>query len=151
MRTLIIDKCISCGSVDIEGDSVEIISGKARQECRCNDCEIEWIDEYKLANQFIIGDAQEQEIDVLEINKTLVTSTAHLTESECNHGIKQNSLRGNLCAFNTGYGWRIRASLEYCPIDNLKPLLQLAIDNGCQWLEIDQDGNTIDGLPVFDW
>lgn len=34
---------------------------------------------------------------------------------------------------------------------DLLALLKLAGEAGCLWLQLDQDGETVDGLPVFTW
>jgi hypothetical protein len=30
-------------------------------------------------------------------------------------------------------------------------LIKLACGEGCNWLQLDRDGDTVDGLPVFKW
>ena len=41
-------RCLSCQSHDIEGGSVEIISGAAWQPVSCNSCGATWNDTYTL-------------------------------------------------------------------------------------------------------
>ena len=40
--------CPHCGSQDIEGGFVEIVSGEAWQDVTCNHCGKKWTDIYKL-------------------------------------------------------------------------------------------------------
>lgn len=40
--------CPHCGSTDITGSGVEIASGTAMQGVSCNECDAEWVDQYKL-------------------------------------------------------------------------------------------------------
>ena len=42
--------CYMCGSTNIEGGSVEIDSGMAKQSEWCNHCEHEWEDNYTLTS-----------------------------------------------------------------------------------------------------
>lgn len=45
--------CPKCGSTEIDGASVTIDNGTAYQSVSCNDCEAEWLNEYKLSNQIV--------------------------------------------------------------------------------------------------
>jgi len=49
--------CPSCGSSDIQGESIEVSAGFAAQDCMCNECLAEWRDEYRL-----VGYADLQEV-----------------------------------------------------------------------------------------
>ena len=40
--------CPMCGSMDLDGESVEIEAGFAYQEVRCLECGADWTDEYSL-------------------------------------------------------------------------------------------------------
>lgn len=41
-------KCPHCGSDGLRGDEVTVEAGKAYQGMSCNDCNDEWVDEYRL-------------------------------------------------------------------------------------------------------
>ena len=42
--------CPVCGCEDIEGESIEILSGTANQPMTCNGCGSAWTDHYKLTH-----------------------------------------------------------------------------------------------------
>ena len=90
---------------------------------------------------------------LLEINKELVVSTAHVPESTA------KLLRYDDCPFAvyiTEYSWRIHVSEgalvhEWDDHPEMKSLGKLAQENGCKWLVLDQDGDIYDELPSFNW
>ena len=81
----------------------------------------------------------------MEIFKTLVISTANFHPDFISSIENDNEL----IAVNTGAGYRIMV----CDTDNgnLKEVFKIALDNGCQFIEIDCDGPVIDGLKTFNW
>lgn len=93
----------------------------------------------------------------LEIHKTLVLSTAHMTleDSEIipfahNVGLVVYELEE--------YGWLIYVNPEMLDIarlndfsDAFKQAIKLAQDNECAYLRFDRDANVVDELPSFDW
>lgn len=96
----------------------------------------------------------------LEINKELVLSTCHVSEKVCNKTIKELLDNSVICAFDTGYGWRILLpepqDLEYLKTDedfptDLYNLLVLAYSHDCKWLVLDCDGPTYDLLAKYEW
>ena len=88
-----------------------------------------------------------------EIHRVLVCSTAHVTEDEAQildtSGYQQRE-----------YGWLLWVKEEpdspsVPEIIDLSPGLQGAIDAarslGCAYLMFDRDGETLDGLPTYNW
>lgn len=115
----------------------------------------------------------------LEIQRTLVVSTAHLprqfrewlnAQNRCNEGVlwevpplainqnpDQEPLRLIVDPIDD-YGWRICVTEEgvneYAKAvhghDPLLELLRLAQKHDCQWLALDRDGDEVDGLSTFE-
>lgn len=85
----------------------------------------------------------------LEIEKTLVVSTAHLTKEEAD--ILWNS--ENYIVVSTEYYVIIDIALFTWLVvsDHLQAIQALAKENGCQYVKFDRDGNTLDGYKTFDW
>ena len=95
----------------------------------------------------------------MEISKMLTISTAHITE-------KVLEQMDNECIWDNpnfpviyskfGYGYFVHIPDE--DIIELYPdtpyvlykVMQLAKDNGCEWLCIDTDGEVIDGLKTYE-
>ena len=89
----------------------------------------------------------------LEIEKTLVLSTAHMPESHPDFG--------ELRASPHEYGYIVfllsshpspeaSGNLERAP-DWIKPAILLADNNGCNYINFDRDGYKMPILPTFDW
>lgn len=96
----------------------------------------------------------------LEINKELVLSTCHVSETTCNSVIKDLLDDGIIYATDTGYGWRIivpeAQEMEYFKTDSDFPkdlynLLLLAHSHDCKWLVLDCDGLTYNLLEKYEW
>lgn len=77
-------KCPFCGSDNISGDSIDIVSGEAYQEITCNECENEWMDVYQLVGihdayngggEALIEDAS---LDIRAILKAILEAPAVL-------------------------------------------------------------------------
>lgn len=92
----------------------------------------------------------------LEIDRTLVCSTSHLSPDDAQSLFNEET---DLVVYSLDeYGYMILAR----PIDgytgearkhsdNLEKLLAFARKHRCDWLRLDRDANEIDGLQVFDW
>ena len=95
----------------------------------------------------------------LEIQKTLVLSTAPITETESQllAGLVDATWdpeRIPLTVYDhLSYGWNIftRQTPNLDILPNIRNLISLAVDNGCDWLRFDQDGEIVPDLPTFDW
>jgi hypothetical protein len=95
----------------------------------------------------------------MDIAKILTLSTAHVTSETCNEYLPF----GNpLTAYPKGeYGWFIFAGepdayhherkVEGDVPADLMAALDLARQQGCDWLCLDRDGDETEELPTFDW
>lgn len=99
----------------------------------------------------------------MEIHKTLVVSTAHMTEEDCDL-LSEAMYDASLAAMTpvayemSEYGWLIYVNPEMMDCadleqfsDGFKDAIKLAQENGCAYLWFDRDANTLDGLTVYDW
>jgi len=96
----------------------------------------------------------------LEIERTLVLSTSHITEEDSR---LLNPDVGCLAIIDSGYGWFIRIPdkdgfeglAEQLKENGLSAcvfaLMQLADSHNCNWLHLDSDGPVIDSLPQHHW
>lgn len=95
----------------------------------------------------------------LEIDRTLVCTTAHLTEED-NQALFYETT--GLVVYEMGeYGWMVLArpvnpdaspdSVDRQHSDNLERLLQFARDRDCEWVRFDRDASEIEGLQTFNW
>ena len=86
----------------------------------------------------------------LEIERTLVASTAHIPYST-------STYLNDLDIFDVEYGYKVYVPeidvIEriYGDHPELCSLLKLALVNSCRWLLLDQDGPVYDKLPQFNW
>ncbi len=55
------NRCPKCGSDQIEGDSVEIMPGSARQDVSCLECDSTWCEFYKMDHMSFYGNGGEDE------------------------------------------------------------------------------------------
>ena len=102
----------------------------------------------------------------LEIEKSLVVSTAHITKEDdelLTQETKEENIHDQLLypqAVDYGYYISTIEELEpkmcdllletgYSPA--LLSLLRLAHEIGCQYLRLDRDGEIYDEFPQFDW
>lgn len=90
----------------------------------------------------------------LEIDRTLVCSTAHLTEEDCQDFFHETT---DLVVYEMGeYGWMVMARpidrelTDERHSDNLERLLAFAREHECDWIRFDCDADTIEGFPVFE-
>ncbi len=97
-------------------------------------------------------------MSTLEIQKTLVLSTAHVTKEVNDYLQDTCGLPGaeNLIMESFEYGWRIYTgseASERVPTRHasLTSCIELARANDCRWLCLDQDGDTTDQLPTYSW
>ena len=94
----------------------------------------------------------------LEIEKTLVLSTCHISP---HHNLDlQEGVYSNLIVRVYSYGFLIHVQDDRGLLKKeLKPsipvelfnLILLARRAGCSWLKLDCDGPKVQGLPKFDW
>lgn len=90
----------------------------------------------------------------LEIQRTLVISTAHLTDED-RERFETDDVIGVVRAFE--YGWTVHVPDEDAEQDDesmsaeFAACLKLARDNKCVWLTFDRDGEAVAGLPTFEW
>ncbi len=106
----------------------------------------------------------------LEIEKSLVVSTAHVLQSDMELLEQENSYPYTV--HNTEYGAMVyivkdmiipvEQSVEFIMEDSVdeqivafsrdfRRLLKLAQDNDCTWLRLDCDGSEIEQLPSHEW
>lgn len=86
------------------------------------------------------------------IEKALTLSTAHITE-ETARWLDTNPEQFVIYQ-KKNYGWFISVreleDFEGIPAD-LVFLIGYAMGCDCDWIQLDQDAGTINGLPTFDW
>lgn len=102
----------------------------------------------------------------LEIQRTLVVSTAHVTKVHMNLLTQANRQTGGFrypdlivdsVGLGAGYGVRLVASSEavnqcvICRMPEVAALVQLALNNQCCWLQLDRDGPKVEGYPEYEW
>ena len=92
----------------------------------------------------------------LEVSKMLTVSTAHITEDTNRLLANEPYTDGmQLSVFEKAdFGWFIYVNddLENRNIpDDLRACLELAKENGCKWLCLDCDGDTVDELEEYEW
>lgn len=106
----------------------------------------------------------------LEIAKTLVMSTGHVTEQDMN--LLKDPESYPYTQIDAGYGFLLYIVTDMViPVEqsveficdghyteklvafsrDFRRLLKIAQDNDCQWLHLDCDGNIHEELPVHDW
>ena len=95
----------------------------------------------------------------MEIERILVLSTAHISESTAD---EMNAATASTTRFpvnvygKSDFGWFIfvPSSLEYpdnrVPED-LQAVLRYARENDCEWIMFDRDADIDGNLQVFDW
>lgn len=93
---------------------------------------------------------------MLEINKMLTISTRHIsmeTADFLNAEAEQNLI--SIVVYpKSKYGWFIPISEAACNKnipDDLRQVIQFALDLKCQWLCFDRDGLEVPYLKVYDW
>lgn len=90
----------------------------------------------------------------MEITKMLTLSTAHIPESIAKSlETEPETDNFGLSVYPFAYGFWIHVPQEI-PENTpecLASCLRLAKENGCAWLQLDQDAEPLDELPVYDW
>jgi hypothetical protein len=92
------------------------------------------------------------EFKKVEVYKTLVLSTAHLTEEwadKLQSNVMVKTEEGILVYQNVEYGYRLFIT-EDMP-EFFFPAATLAQAHGCRWLEYDQDAEEVEGLETYEW
>lgn len=95
----------------------------------------------------------------LETHQILTVSTKHITLDENNElNIAARDSSGVMAG---SYGFLVFVPSKPPPYDvtpvkgppseGFKACLQLARDNGCDYLMLDSDGPVIEGIPEYDW
>jgi len=94
-----------------------------------------------------------------EINKEIVFSTGHITENDsqeltwCHNGISGKEVT----TYQYEYGFRVWVdpNLEIKEFTELSAsfweLFEIAKEQKCKWLILDEDGVTYENLKQFDW
>lgn len=87
----------------------------------------------------------------LEIDRMLTCCTSHVTVQDTKHLDDPSDM---LVSYPYEYGWIVFAGDNEMH-ENLSKeanaLLALARKHGCEWLRLDQAGDTIEGFEVFEW
>lgn len=94
----------------------------------------------------------------LEIHKVLVLSTTHVSEETAAMIDAAAAGRDFPFApeFSRNEGWMFycykpdEVDLSKRPADLVK-VMEFARACGCQWVMFDRDGDTVDGLPIYEW
>lgn len=90
----------------------------------------------------------------MEITKMLTLSTAHIPEDVAKSlETEPETDNFGLSVYPFDYGFWIHVPHEI-PVSlppSLAACLRLAKENGCTWLQLDQDAEPLDDLPVYDW
>lgn len=99
----------------------------------------------------------------LEIESMLTCSTGHITEqdskmltefaTEFASGVREIGWHVSLYPYDEGWFiWTGGDTVHYDSLsEHANKLVALARENRCTWLRLDRDGDTIEGLPIFDW
>ncbi len=100
----------------------------------------------------------------LEISKMLTLSTTHLRASTCVK-LEARSIDGVICYTKGDYGWFIWVPEpgidreNNCPappryLSDVPGELQVALEfgreHGCEWVCFDTDGETVEGLVIYE-
>ena len=95
----------------------------------------------------------------MEISRMLTISTAHIAEETAkalNESLYSSEPSIDLCIYEKkDYGFLIHIPEDWktkrtLPSD-LQTCIELADKNGCIWLCLDRDAETVTGLPVYGW
>lgn len=93
--------------------------------------------------------------DYLEISNTLLVSTSHITKDMAQRLENRDlSIIDTTSVYEKGeYGWWLYVQTEddeaWPP--ELTALMRLARANRCEWLCLDRDGPTIEGMVTYEW
>jgi len=84
-----------------------------------------------------------------EFARMLVISTAHITNQTCNSYLPDHRAS---CYLKGDYGHFLHVSAPHeGDPDDLRDVLEMASKAGADWLMLDNDGPTLEGLPTYDW
>jgi hypothetical protein len=86
----------------------------------------------------------------LEIDRMLTVCTSHVTLDDSQVLDEPN---GELVSHKYEYGWLVWTGNGFRPeLSNpANNLLEIARKNDCEWLRLDQAGDELEGLQVFEW
>ena len=89
-----------------------------------------------------------------ETRKTICISTGHLPEEEMSY-IENNPDECSLI-FNSDYGVLLTLNWDFDPVleDNAPQFVKVidwALKEGADWLNLDCDAPTVDALPTYEW
>lgn len=93
----------------------------------------------------------------MDIQKMLTISTEHITQSTADMlTYDKDTYQHGLCVYDKEeYGWFIpvwdELLKDYDGPDDLLRCIRYALVNGCQWLCLDCDAETVEDLPTYDW
>lgn len=90
-----------------------------------------------------------------EIDSMLTVSTAHI-KAETAKLLEDESIEGVTVYKKDIYGWFIYIDINNSGIGetnlvDLNNIIHFALNQGCSIICIDRDGDTIDGLAVYEW
>ncbi len=87
----------------------------------------------------------------LEINKMLTISTAHI-KHEVVYALEEGMIDNITVYDKAAYGYIIYIhGYQDTGYQSLNDCIELALDNDCSILCLDQDGDIVKGLAVYDW
>lgn len=99
----------------------------------------------------------------LEIHKTLVLSTAHMTRedsellAEAQHDVELAGMTPVTYEMDE-YGWMVYVSSESLISSSLsqfsegfRDAVEMAQAHGCLWVRFDRDANVVGELKTYDW
>lgn len=160
-------QCPVCAHDELVGGLFYTDSGQALYDLRCPNCGSTWTARFALTGYLNLVE-KPTEHQGLEIQRTLVISTAHLPVAH--RRWLDGQTRPTLAAPHYrptpilivdaigDYGWRI--CLEATGVeqylgkherdDALAVLLRYGQHHNCHWLALDRDGEEVDGLPTFE-
>lgn len=90
----------------------------------------------------------------MEIYKMMVLSTGHISKETAK--LLEEDKVGVVVYPKDEYGWFIVVTdwngIDADPVpDDLAECLKIAEENGCDWLCLDCDGETVENLPIYQW
>jgi len=93
--------------------------------------------------------------DLFDVYSTLCVSTAHIPLDIALYmnddpREQDNEAYANLSFDLTSFGYRVWVGCENPPTE-LKPIIQVAKQLGCRWIEFDRDAEKYKALPSWEW
>ena len=90
-------------------------------------------------------------MNTFEKQSVAVISTAHLTPETANM-LNEGSMNPTTAPTPTRYGWLVITNIvDKATPPDLQKLLDWARKQGCLYLMLDCDADTVDALPQYDW